>query len=60
MAVQARDGRSRVQLPAIGRLAMRAWPDAKQAPPKLPRAIDLILSADIARDDQQASEGAWA
>jgi AcrR family transcriptional regulator len=28
MAVQARDGLSRAQLRAIGRLAMRAWPDA--------------------------------
>jgi AcrR family transcriptional regulator len=37
MAVQARDGRSRAQLQAIGRLAMRAWPDAKQALPKLPK-----------------------
>jgi AcrR family transcriptional regulator len=34
MAVQARDGRSRAQLQAIGQLAMRAWPDAKQAFPK--------------------------
>jgi AcrR family transcriptional regulator len=38
MAVQARDGRSRAQLQAIGRLAMRAWPDAKHALPKLPKS----------------------
>jgi AcrR family transcriptional regulator len=38
MAVQARDGRSRAQLQAIGRLVMRAWPDAKQALPKLPKS----------------------
>jgi len=37
MAVQARDGLSRAQLRAIGRLAMRAWPDAKQMLPKLPK-----------------------
>jgi len=37
MAVQARDGRSRAQLRAIGHLAMRAWPDAKQTLPKLPK-----------------------
>lgn len=35
MAVQARDGRSRAQLRAIGRLAMRAWPGVRQALPKL-------------------------
>ena len=37
MAVQARDGRSRAQLRAIGRVAMRAWPDVKQLP-KLPQS----------------------
>lgn len=38
MAVQARDGRSRAQLQAIGRLAMRAWPDVNRAPPSLPKS----------------------
>lgn len=38
MAVQARDGRSRAQLQAIGHLAMRAWPDVKQALPKSPKS----------------------
>jgi hypothetical protein len=30
LAVQARDGASRQKLSEIGRLAMRAWPAAKQ------------------------------
>src|ERR1700754_4177745 len=35
LAVQARDGASREKLSQIGRLAMRAWPAAKQAGSKL-------------------------